>query len=37
MFIINFLKDYERIARFKWGNFTGMKGPGPTLMKTPSA
>jgi regulator of protease activity HflC (stomatin/prohibitin superfamily) len=32
MFIINFLKDYERIARFKWGNFTGMKGPGPTLM-----
>ena len=32
MFILNFLKDYERIARFKWGNFTGMKGPGPTLM-----
>tara|TARA_A100001037_G_scaffold306767_1_gene355240 strand:+ start:50754 stop:51602 length:849 start_codon:yes stop_codon:yes gene_type:complete len=32
MFIINFLKDYERIARFKWGNFSGMKGPGPTLM-----
>ena len=32
MFIINFLKDYERIARVKWGNFTGMKGPGPTLM-----
>jgi len=32
MFILNFLKDYERIARFKWGNFDGMKGPGPTLM-----
>ncbi len=32
MFIINFLKDYERIARFKWGNFSGMKGPGPTFM-----
>ena len=32
MFILNFLKDYERIARFKWGNFSGMMGPGPTLM-----
>lgn len=30
MAIINFLKDYERVARFKWGNFEGMKGPGPT-------
>ena len=32
MAIINFLKDYERIGRFKWGNFQGMKGPGPTLL-----
>ena len=29
--IIKFLKDYQRIARFKWGNFEGMKGPGPTF------
>ncbi len=29
MSILNFLKDYERVARFKWGNFEGMKGPGP--------
>lgn len=27
--IIKFLKDYQRIARFRWGNFEGMKGPGP--------
>ncbi len=32
MSIINFLKDYERMARFKWGNFEGMKGPGPVLV-----
>ena len=32
MAIINFLKDYERLARFKWGNFEGMKGPGPAVM-----
>ena len=30
--IINFLKDYQRIARFRWGNFEGMKGPGPILL-----
>jgi len=30
--IINFLKDYERIARFRWGNFEGMKGPGPIVL-----
>ena len=30
--IINFLKDYQRIARFRWGNFEGMKGPGPTFI-----
>ena len=29
--IIKFLKDYQRIARFRWGNFEGMKGPGPTF------
>ncbi len=29
MAIINFMKNYERLARFKWGNFQGMKGPGP--------
>ena len=32
MSIINFLKDYERIARFKWGNFEGMRGPGPVVL-----
>tara|TARA_B110000263_G_scaffold46220_1_gene38354 strand:+ start:76 stop:921 length:846 start_codon:yes stop_codon:yes gene_type:complete len=32
MFILNFLKDYQRIARFRFGNFEGMKGPGPTWM-----
>lgn len=32
MAIINFLKDYERMARFQWGNFEGMKGPGPVLV-----
>ena len=32
MAIINFLRNYERIARFKWGNFEGMKGPGPVVM-----
>ena len=30
--IINFLKDYERIARFRWGHFEGMKGPGPIVL-----
>ena len=30
--IINFLKDYQRIARFRWGNFEGMKGPGPIVL-----
>ena len=28
MGIINFVRDYERIARFKLGKFEGMKGPG---------
>ena len=32
MAIINFLKDFERIARFRWGNFEGMKGPGPVVL-----
>ncbi len=32
MSILNFLKDYERMARFKWGNFEGMKGPGPVFV-----
>ena len=31
MAVINFLKNYERLARFKWGNFEGMKGPGPVI------
>ena len=30
--IINFLKNYERLARFQLGNFEGMKGPGPVWM-----
>jgi regulator of protease activity HflC (stomatin/prohibitin superfamily) len=28
MAIINFVRDYERIARFRLGKFEGMKGPG---------
>ena len=32
MGIINFLRNYERIARFRWGNFEGMKGPGPVFL-----
>ena len=32
MAILNFLKNYEKIARFRWGNFEGMKGPGPVFM-----
>ncbi|NQU96564.1 MAG: SPFH/Band 7/PHB domain protein [Chloroflexi bacterium] len=28
MAIINFIRDYERVARFKLGRFEGMKGPG---------
>ena len=32
MAIINFLRPYERLALFKWGNFTGMRGPGPVVM-----
>ena len=26
--ILNFVKDYQRIARFRFGKFEGMKGPG---------
>jgi regulator of protease activity HflC (stomatin/prohibitin superfamily) len=29
MAILNFIRDYERLARFKFGRFQGMKGPGP--------
>jgi regulator of protease activity HflC (stomatin/prohibitin superfamily) len=32
MAIINFVKNYERLARFKWGNYEGMKGPGPVFV-----
>ena len=32
MAIINFVKDYERIAKFKWGNFQGMAGPGVVVL-----
>jgi len=28
MAIVNFIRDYERIARFRLGRFEGMKGPG---------
>jgi len=28
MAIINFVRDYERIARFRFGSFEGMQGPG---------
>ena len=32
MAILNFVKNYERMARFKWGNFEGMRGPGPVFL-----
>ena len=32
MAIINFVKDYERIAVFKWGKFQGMRGPGVVFL-----
>ncbi|MEX0761633.1 MAG: SPFH domain-containing protein [Dehalococcoidia bacterium] len=28
MAIINFVRDYERVARFRFGRFEGMRGPG---------
>lgn len=28
MGIVNFVRDYERVARFKFGRFEGMMGPG---------
>lgn len=31
MGIINFVRDYERLARFKFGRFQGMLGPGVVL------
>lgn len=31
MGIINFIRDYERVARFRLGKFEGMKGPGIVL------
>jgi len=31
MALINFVRDYERVARFKFGTFEGMKGPGIVL------
>ena len=31
MSIINFIRDYERVARFRFGRFEGMKGPGVVL------
>ena len=32
MTILSFVKPYERIARFKWGRFEGMMGPGVVIM-----
>ena len=32
MAIVSFLRPYERLALFKWGNFIGMRGPGPVFM-----
>ncbi len=32
MAIVSFLRPYERLALFKWGNFVGMRGPGPVFM-----
>ena len=31
MAIINFVRDYERVARFKLGKFEGMMGPGVVI------
>ena len=31
MGIINFVKDYERLARFRFGRFQGMMGPGVVI------
>jgi regulator of protease activity HflC (stomatin/prohibitin superfamily) len=31
MAIINFVKDYERVARFRLGQFEGMRGPGMVI------
>ena len=28
MAIINFVRDYERVAKFQLGRYVGMKGPG---------
>ena len=30
--VFDFLKNYQRVARFRWGNFEGMKGPGPVWL-----
>jgi regulator of protease activity HflC (stomatin/prohibitin superfamily) len=32
MGVLNFLRNYQRMARFRWGNFEGMKGPGPVWL-----
>ena len=32
MAILNFVKDFERIAVFKWGKFQGMQGPGIVVL-----
>jgi regulator of protease activity HflC (stomatin/prohibitin superfamily) len=32
MGMINFMRNYQRMARFRWGNFEGMKGPGPVWL-----
>ena len=32
MAILNFVKNFERIAVFKWGKFQGMMGPGLVLL-----
>ncbi|MDE0593329.1 MAG: SPFH domain-containing protein [Dehalococcoidia bacterium] len=31
MAIINFVRDYERVARFRLGQFEGMRGPGMVI------
>src|SRR6266508_3864819 len=28
MAVINFIRDYQRLARFRFGRFEGMRGPG---------
>ena len=32
MAIINFIRDYERVAKFQLGRYVGLKGPGVVIV-----